>query len=848
MLSSLTADTQPATSSLRPPALHAGWIWCEQGEDENIWVWARREFSAHTGSRGTLEITADSRYLVWINGHRIGFGPPKFHPETPTLDRYEVSAFLQEGVNVIAAQVYSMGFRPISSFAPRGGALYVRLDIDDHVLESDESWRMMPDPAYERDTLLRGDIQPPVECYDARRSLGDPRETTFQERDWPYASLCHAAHVEKIEPSDIAPMAAECFRPDRIVNYGILRFSRPLSNASLCEWPALMAGASYVPDHRGIICLNCHDENSSAISIHPPNAEEAGYIIWDLGRIWTGYPILTASGIAGTIIDLSYGEHLTDGGVNAAKSGLNYFDRIILGDGLLKHRITWPKCARYLQITIHQGSAELHSIEWERSTYSVVRKGHFFSSDPVLDQAVEISLHTVQLCMEDSYMDTPWRERGSWLGDDLSKCQVGYGYFGDYALARRFLVHHVRGQLDSGMMRGKYPGNVTSHVSTWTLRFPTSVLEYCAESGDWSLAEEFWPHLERVKNWVLSRQLSQGLFFAPPIEVSVTRNFYNFIDWAPTDTRGANAAWNAFAYDCLRSIGLIAQRLGRGLPGHHDLLVEHRRNFVKHFWDDTKGVFVNGLVDDRQTKRWGCHENILASLFDLAEPEQKMRLWKNLIDHDLSVRFFPCDEDYDLEVPEAGKIVTISIARNAYRWPTDRMVPIGTPYFAGYLLQAMSKEGLLPQALSLIKAWWGDFSRQGATTVWETWDNRQSLSHGWSCSPALVAMRQLGGLERLDVFGDEMGIYPFVTLSESFQARTWTRVGFVQAHWKNQVLRVDLPHGLKFSVGLPSTSGATLFCNGHPAPDARPIWRNGTLFASVSLPAGSHQLQYVYEN
>jgi len=846
MPASLSAAVdRPFSQTISSASAKSGWIWCRDGADENIWVWARHEFSAPRHAGGTLEITADSRYMVWINGRTVGFGPPKYHPETPTFDRYDISGFLEEGRNVIAVQVYSLGFRPISSFAPRGGALYVRFLVDGQVWESDETWRMTPDPSYCRETLPRWDVQPPAECYDARRCLGDPRHASFRDQAWPHACVRDFSHVKLMEPRDIPVMATDWFRPDRIISRGLLKFSRSVRDIPFLDSPAFMADAEYHPDRHGAIEP---DGATGGLTVTPPSETEGCYIIWDLGRIWTGYPRLTVSGSPGTVIDLCYGEHLTDGVVNAAKSRLNYVDRIILGNGILSHRITWPKCARYVQINVLQGYANLHLLEWERSTYPVERKGHFFSSDPVLDQAVEISLHTVQLCMEDSYMDSPWRERGSWLGDDLSKCQVAYGYFGDYVLARRFLVHHARGQLASGMMRGKYPGNVTSHVSTWTLRFPASVLEYCAESGDWNLAEELWPNLERLRAWILARQRADGLFAAPPIEVSSTRNFYNFIDWAPIDTRGANAAWNAFAHDGFRAIGIIARRIGRLFPEDEDILAEHRRNFAQRFWDSEKGVFFNGVVDGKRTERWGCHENVLASLFDLADSEQKARLWPKLLAEDLSARFLPDEKDYDIEVPEAGKIVTIALARNTYRWSADRMVPIGTPYFAGYLLKAMSREGLLAPAMSLIKSWWGEFSRQGATTVWETWDSRQSLSHGWSCSPALVALRQYAGLDRLDEHGETFGVFPNVKPSESFRARAWTRAGYVQALWKNSVLRLDLPRGLDYSVGLPASAGGVLVCNGRSAVDAVLVRRNGVLFASVALPAGTHDLQMIYEN
>jgi len=85
-------------------------------------------------------------------------------------------------------------------------------------------------------------------------------------------------------------------------------------------------------------------------------------------------------------------------------------------------------------------------------------------------------------------------------------------------------------------------------------------------------------------------------------------------------------------------------------------------------------------------------------------------------------------EDYDIIIPEAGEgNWGVAIALNRYRWDDDKMVPLGTPYFAGFALEAMHELGMINESLDFIRLRWGDFSRQGATTVWEVW-NRENGS------------------------------------------------------------------------------------------------------------------------
>lgn len=820
----------------------AKWIWCGDTADyEHCWAWARKTFDWDGRSPATLGISADLRYLAWLNGKRLGFGPPKFHQDTPTADIYDLTKNLRPGPNLLAVQVYSLGPAPISSCMPRRGALWVELQLgSDHIL-SDATWKMRSDPGYMRDTARRGEMQPPSEHYDARFSLGSPEREDFADSEWPFARELSDPLPTFLEKRDIPFMTVHPHEPDRMIECGVAEFPKAYASITPAERAGFLAHATTLPDRGDKIRIR--QESSVEMDARDLGMNQSLYALFDLGRIWTGYPLIHLEGCPGTIVDLSYSEDLMNHRICPDKS-LPYHDRIVLGGTKLEHRITWPKCARYLQINVHGGRTSLSHLAWERSTYPVQRQGFFSCDDPVLNQAVEISLHTVQLCMEDSYMDTPWRERGSWLGDDLLKARIASTFFEDHALAKRFLLHHARGQRETGMFQGKYPGNVTSDVSTWSLRFAPSLLEYCAESGDWKFGEELWPALERLWQWLESLQTPAGLFQAPSVHVDAHTNRYNFIDWAPIEMRGANAAWNAFAHACLRAIGDIARQIGRKseVEKMTAFATAHRRSFQRNFWDDRRGVFVNGLVEGALTERWGCHENYLAILYGLSDDRQTARILERLRREDFLAIFSAQEADYDEEPPNVGKIPTVSLALSKYRWPDSRMVPIGTPYFAGFMLDALCDLGLVREALDFIEQHWGKFSRQGATTVWETWNSEQSLSHGWSAAPALLAARVLLGVQRAGVSGNTCHILPHVEDHQTLRGRVATRAGIVQVDWKDRVLTVDIPPGLKFFAGLPLPDKTTLWLDGSPAEKTLLLRRNGRTYTAVPVTPGRHQL------
>ncbi len=818
------------------------WIWSgDDPADRHVWAWARRRFRASPGP-ALLEISADLRYDLWVNGRFVGFGPPRHHAGMPTVDVHDLESFIVAGENVLAVRVYSAGGLDISSCMPRRGALWARACFGEgDTFVSDSMWRMRRDPAYTDCFASRGECQPPNECYDARRALGAISSPDFPDTDWPRARELPTDASECREPRDIPFFSMQSHAPDRVIASGVLEFPQPWREVPFERVAEGLRDASARPFLPGESFV-CSGGEWVLLPAGGLSARASAYAVWDLGRLWTGYPCMTLSGSAGAIVDLSYAEHLTNSRVDPAKANMNYFDRIILGCAPLEHQITWPKCARYVQITAHGGDVEAGLI-WKRSTYPVLRAGGWCSDSPVLDHAVEISLHTVQLCMEDTYMDTPWRERGAWLGDDLIKAKVGYAYFGDFALARRFLLQHARGQLPSGEMQGKYPSNVTHRLSTWTLRYPDSVREFCEASGEWELARAVWPEIVHLVDWILSRKQPEGCLAAPDAVVTATVNHYNFIDWAPIDMRGANAAWNAFAWRALAASERIAAQIGavelaEAWALEADALKE---NFRRVFWDSDRRVFVNGLVHGERLQRWGCHENALALLFGLANEEQEGLILERLGAENLREVFVADESDYDVEVEECGKMATVSLALSRYRWPDDRMVPVGTAYFAGFWLEMLAKFGFVAEAQDFIEERWGAFAKAGGTSVWETWDMRQSLSHGWSCVPSVLAAECFAGIER-DGSSEAYTVLPSPGRLSSFQSRVATRRGILQVAFERGTLTIDAPPGLKVTAGLPAVSSLILARNGRAASHTRRLVHRGVTYQAQELPSGRSTL------
>jgi hypothetical protein len=367
-------------------------------------------------------------------------------------------------------------------------------------------------------------------------------------------------------------------------------------------------------------------------------------------------------------------------------------------------------------------------------------------------------------------------------------------------------------------MAGKYPGCKTSYVSTWTLIFPVSVEEYSRNSGDRAFAGEMLLTIEQIIGWMEQYRLPEGVYGNLPLEVTAEANIYNFIDWAPVDTSGANAAWNAHAYNCLRAAAAVASLAGNDTQAKLWMAdaVKLREDFNRLFWNEERGVYVNGWHDGAPLKRWGCQENYLAVVFGLADDQRRERIMSNLKEEDLQSVFKAKKEDFDEIIPGVDGNHMVSIALNRYRWDDMKMVPLGTPYFAWFALEALLKLGMTDDALEMISRHWGEYSRQGGTTIWETWDRDQgSLSHGWGCAPAIVLQKYILGVRLSDESGVDIEIRPQRGSLVWASGRVHSQYGTIQVAWRYEgswTMSVDIPSGCRAKICIPGQSNCRNAC------------------------------------
>lgn len=136
-----SALVAPRSTGILPAA--AQWIW-HAGEQapRNAWRCFRATF-AGADPTAMLRITADSRYTVWVNGHRIGHGPVRGFVGAYPVDSWDIGHVLRtDGQNHVAVLVQHVGVPTFSQRVTRGGLILAVSAADGtDLLVSDGSWQ-----------------------------------------------------------------------------------------------------------------------------------------------------------------------------------------------------------------------------------------------------------------------------------------------------------------------------------------------------------------------------------------------------------------------------------------------------------------------------------------------------------------------------------------------------------------------------------------------------------------------------------------------------------------------------------------------------------------------------------
>ncbi len=754
----------------------ARWIW-DGGPPQPLDSYRlfRKSFSLDRRPKtAILQITADAEYRLFVNGDYVGRGPAPNPPKHISVDRIDIAPHLRDGENVIGVIVYHLGLLSFPRVLGRAGLL-AQLDLLRRPIVTDASWKWRDAwwvPTGEKFTVFREF----TENLDGRWEPTGWSALRFDDSAWKSAVAVGPVGVEPWTQPELRDIPL----PDhQIVTAQTLLFVATCENSIPAKKDA---AAQLAAEPRRAGRPQVKDVGALTDSTRGPSeiiANDSGVVIGlDFGREVSGFPeIEVDSDGDGVVIDVGYGEGLEkDGHISVRRQGNPDADRFTLRRGRQTLRVFHHRAFQYMVMAVRGGKVRLRAPRVIESAYPVAMRGAFSCSDPRLGEIWEVGRHTMRMCMDQGFMDCPWRERGQYIGDGLAELPVALYGFGDTALMRRFLRQGRLTQPPDGMLTPAYPSDwIPWHKERGPWRIPgygalwvVMLEEFYRATKDDALIRELADTLDRQMAWFEPHVGPDGLLKGVPE--------WNFIDWARMDPKSSLACLNLQYLMALRAQSALQQALGKtdSAAGRIGKLATA---FDSAHWNDSRGSYRDapGI--------YSVHTNALALLALVNDSAKVARILAGM------------------KLPD--------------------LVQVESPYFDGFVLRALCKHGRQDEAVKMIREKWGPMIDAGATTFWESYIGEWSMCHAWSCTPtALLSEEVLGVTYHAPSKTARFAPNPVgLTWSQGIAPLTG---GDITARWeiKGGALNasVSTPRDVQLAVELPGKEGSEASVNGKKQP------------------------------
>ena len=658
----------------------------------------------------TIQITAVSQYMLWVNGRHVHRGPAVGDLSYYYYDTLAINAdLLQKGNNVLAVLLYHDGdaIHPwqdnglVQGFECGKPGLLVHLQAGAVDIVSDRSWKVKPSEVYSGISRLsrwggycesyHGDKEQPwtKPNYDCS-SWGNAVER---------ANALSEGYVRNLVELELPPLEVTTLTPRRIIN------------VAECLGKIDVDAASPPCDY--------HEQ---PMTFSPGEYGAMPSVTFDFGTMTVGYPEIEVEGAFG-VYEVWYGETLDLYRLDAIR---------ISSDG--RWKAFQRRAFRYLKINFIalEGPITLKRIAMHNTWYAYNDGGSAVSSDEQVNHIIDVSKHTLRMNTSYHYEDCPWREQALWIFDMRVMSLINYYYYGDSALVAKNLRQCFALQNEDGSINSTGPKKNTIYHPDFCMHLVAALREYYQYSGDRELVSELQPSLQKLHAFIERFQAPDGLLDSR----RVANRGEPFLDWSDAiDKTGKSIIFNAVYAQYLDDMAFLS-RLNRqhdaSFHGARERLIKAVNTVL---YDEKAGLYRDAFDKGRLSERISFQGNIAA----------------------LYGGFVP-DERVD------GMFAKLAEAQ--------RFKPPYAPSFYLLVFEALARYKRYQQIDEHIRRYWGGMLARQAVTWWEVFDPDTpqwvyphpylgntptyemnwipiSTCHGWSGTAGYAIPRYLLGIDLL---------------------------------------------------------------------------------------------------
>ena len=659
------------------PIDSAAWVWHQDTATE--FVRFRCPFRAETATSLTLDISADERFVFFIDGVEVGRGPHQGMPERWFYKTWEVD--VSSGNHLMEAVAWHIGNgSPIAqlSYAP-GFVLKAHGVFDGTLTTGLGQWEAA---ALESTTFLKrwwwtgGSVEnhgtsflyerPGDSAYSPVRVVREPlpekRRTGGREEGW------------LLFPAVLPEQMRRPCAPGRFVDAS--------------DMDSLLSGGS-------------------SVAFLPQTHRR---MLWDLGDYFCAWPHIETSGGADAEIRWDFFESLV--GQDGKKGNRNEWIgkkspedsrglMVCRPDGRA-HGVfesPWWRSGRWCEIEVKTGNEplEITSLLLFETGYPTEDGERFDCDDPTLPDVRRICLRGLRACMHENFIDCPYWERQSYPGDMRVEMLAAFATMRDNRLARHALALIDCARRDDGMLPMNWPTRRLQESATYTLIWPMMLGDIALWRGDGQWLKARIPGLRHTLAGFLAYENADGLLVGLP--------GWCFMDWVPEwphgvppdgeDAERPNALNNLLYLGALRAAALVERIAGSKISAE-DCEIRATRiasAIFSAFWDEDQKLVADTLTHNTFSEHTQC----LSLLYGALPEDKRQRCFKALV--------------------ESKKLARTTV------------------YFSHYLCETYFAFGRADLFLSKLDLW-RDYAREGLRTPPESpGDAPRSDCHGWGAHP-----------------------------------------------------------------------------------------------------------------
>lgn len=504
----------------------------------------------------------------------------------------------------------------------------------------------------------------------------------------------------------------------------------------------------------------------------PPKA-----LVYDMGGKTLGRFFVEFEASEGTEIDLAFAEDMTGNRPWILKragiyTGIHYKST----EGHNRMESFKPYGARFLQLNVTgaESPVTIKRVGMVSHIYPFRKLGSFSCSDTMLNAIWELGWRTLRVCSEDSYTDTPFRERGLYAGDALPEYAITLAASGDSRLMQRSIK--LFSSMYSDLM---VPGEERAHASVNHMAdYPLLTLVSYAwtynRTRDREFAETYYEGYKNMLNLLASSRMDNGLL----------DHGRAFIEWTQIDKHATLTTIQSLAAYCFESMAYMAGELG--YPEDREWFLEEEGKTLDAMhrlcWDEDHGAFRDGYKEGVPIDHYYPISSIWPSLFGQTTPQQEEKL-----------------------APFYARSLADIGSRDRHR--------LTTPYGGFYVLGGLYRHGYTSTAEKFMKKYWSPMILKHNDTAWENFgdgsdgNSQGTLSHAWSGGPTYHMSAHVLGAD----FGfPELSSPDTVIFKPQASGIEWARgsvphpLGVIHIDWELEgdtlFYNCEVPEGLEWKV------------------------------------------------